>query len=108
MRLLILLLTFAVCGDFVYDAEAQAITKTIVVPAVPEATDTVSYTQAELIDESLSITKLKHNAQAVINEQQALVDGYNAQLEVLQALLTTFDTLKAKAPKVEPKVIEGF
>ena len=106
--LLTLLLTFALCGDFTFDAEAQAITKTVVVPAVAEPTDTVTYTQAELIDESLAITKLKHAEQAIVNEAQAKVDDYNSQLEALQALLTTFDTLKAKAPKVEAEVIEEF
>ena len=106
--LLLLMITFALCGDYVYDSEINAITKTVVVPAIAETAEVVTYTQNELIDQSLAITKLKHAEQAIINEAQAKVDDYNSQLEVLQALLTTFDTLKAKAPKVEAEVIEEF
>jgi len=106
--LLLLMITFALCGDYVYDSDNDAITKTVVVPAIAETAEVVTYTQNELIDQSLAITKLKHAEQAIINEAQAKVDDYNSQLEALQALLTTFDTLKAKAPKVEAEVIEEF
>ena len=93
--LAILLLGLAITADWTY--EDGKLVQTSVVEA---DTVTVEYTEAELINERLQAISQKHSAQAIINDQQDIVDNMNSAIAGYDELLSLIEVLKPE-PAIE-------
>ena len=94
---LVLLLALVITQNWSY--EDGKLIETTVVEATAD-TLTVEYTEAEIIDARNSMIAVKHTAQAIINDQQDIVDNMNSAIAGYDELLSLIEALKPE-PAIE-------